>query len=152
MSSVDMKKRRYGLVVLAILGAWTLFALFFSTQLYLNIIYHGRSLQFSSILIPWLTCGYLWAALTPVALWLARRFPLEKELIVRRVALHLLFGVLLSLLQLVAYNFVFNTLVHRSSDSLFPLGPFQDVLVGQFHFNLRLFFFLLCIFLYFSFF
>ena len=134
-----MKKRRYGLVVLAILGAWTLFGFFFSTQLYLNIRYHGRSQAFSLILIPWLICGYLWAALTPVALLLARRFPLEKELIVRRVALHLLFGVLLSLLQLVAYNFVFNTLVHRSSDSLFPLGPFQDVLVGQFHFNLLLY-------------
>jgi len=139
MSSVEMKKRRYGLVVLAILGAWTLFGFFFSTQLYLNIRYHGRSQAFSLILIPWLICGYLWAALTPVALLLARRFPLEKELIVRRVALHLLFGVLLSLLQLVAYNFVFNTLVHRSSDSLFPLGPFQDVLVGQFHFNLLLY-------------
>jgi sensor histidine kinase YesM len=139
MSSVEMKKRRHGLVVLAILGAWTLFGFFFSTQLYLNIRYHGRSQAFSLILIPWLICGYLWAALTPVALLLARRFPLEKELIVRRVALHLLFGVLLSLLQLVAYNFVFNTLVHRSSDSLFPLGPFQDVLVGQFHFNLLLY-------------
>jgi sensor histidine kinase YesM len=139
MSSVEMKKRRHGLVVLAILGAWTLFGFFFSTQLYLNIRYHGRSQAFSLILIPWLICGYLWAALTPVALLLARRFPLEKELIMRRVALHLLFGVLLSLLQLVAYNFVFNTLVHRSSDSLFPLGPFQDVLVGQFHFNLLLY-------------
>jgi hypothetical protein len=58
---------------------------------------------------------------------------------VRRVALHLLFGVLISLLQLVAYNFVFQTLVRRSSDSFFPLGPFQDVVVGQFHFNLLLY-------------
>lgn len=139
MSNVEMKKRRYGLVVLAILGAWTLFGFFFSTQLYLNIRYHGRSQPFSLILIPWLTCGYLWAALTPVALWLARRFPLEKEVIVRRIALHLLFGVLISLLQLVAYNFVFQTLVRRSSESFFPLGPFQDVVVGQFHFNLLLY-------------
>ncbi|HEX3248357.1 MAG TPA: histidine kinase [Pyrinomonadaceae bacterium] len=137
--SSEMKKPRYGLIVLAILSAWTLFALFFSTQLYLNIIYHGRSQPFSLILIPWLTCGYLWAALTPVALWLARRFPLDKEVIVRRVAMHLVFGVLISLLQLVAYNFVFQTLVRRNSDSFFPLGPFQDVVVGQFHFNLLLY-------------
>src|SRR6185295_16118597 len=106
MSSVEMKKQRYGRIVLFILAAWTLFALFFSTQLYLNIIYHGHSQPFTNILIPWLTCGYLWAALTPVTLWLARRFPLEKEVLVRRVALHLLFGALVSLLQLVAYNFV----------------------------------------------
>src|SRR5678815_2842520 len=107
MSSIEMTKRRYGLIVGAILAAWTLFALFFSTQIYVNVIYHGHSLPFSNILIPWLICGYLWAALTPVTFWLARRFPLEKDVIVRRVALHLLFGVLVSLLQLVAYNFVF---------------------------------------------
>ncbi len=139
MSSVVMKKRRYGLIVVPILAAWTLFALFFSTQLYLNMHYHGRLQPFFGILIPWLICGYLWAALTPVTLWLARRFPLEKEVIVRRVALHLLFGALVSLLQLVAYNFVFQTLVRRTSGSFFPLGPFQDVLVGQFHFNLLLY-------------
>lgn len=142
MSSIEMKKKwlsRYGPIALCILGAWTLFAFFFSTQIYLNIIYHGRSQPFFLILIPWLICGYLWAALTPVALWLARRFPLEKELIVRRVALHLLFGILISLLQLVAYTFVFQTFVHRSSSSIFPLGPFQDVVVGQFHFNLLLY-------------
>jgi sensor histidine kinase YesM len=138
MSSVEVKKR-YGPIVFTILSAWTLFALFFSTQLYINVLYHGKSLPFSNILIPWLTCGYLWAALTPVTLWLARRFPLEKEVIVRRVALHLLFAVVISLLQLVAYNFVFQTFVHHSSDSFFPLGPFQDVLVGQFHFNLLLY-------------
>jgi sensor histidine kinase YesM len=139
MSSLEMKKRRYGPIVLCILSAWTLFALFFSTQLYLNSLYRGRPQPLTSILIPWLTCGYLWAALTPVTLWLARRFPLEKEVIVRRVALHLLFGALVSLLQLVAYNFVFQTLVRRTSDSFFPLGPFQDVFVGQFHFNLLLY-------------
>jgi sensor histidine kinase YesM len=141
MPSPESKRwaSRYAPIALTILGAWTLFALFFSTQLYVNVIYHGKSLPFSNILIPWLTCGYLWAALTPVALWLARRFPLEKEVIVRRVALHLLFAVVISLLQLVAYNFVFQTLVHHSSDSFFPLGPFQDVLVGQFHFNLLLY-------------
>jgi len=139
MSIVEMKKRRYGLIVLGIVTAWTLFALFFSTQIYLNSLYHGRSQPLTSILIPWLTCSYLWAALTPVTLWLARRFPLEKEVIVRRVALHLLFGALVSLLQLVAYNFVFQTLVRRTSDSFFPLGPFEDVFVGQFHFNLLLY-------------
>lgn len=139
MPSVETKKWRYVPIVLTIVGAWTLFGFFFSTQFYLNVLYHGRQPPFVNILISWLICGYLWAALTPVALWLARRFPLEKELIVRRVALHLLFGVLLSLLQLAAYTFVFQMLVRRSDESFFPLGPFQDVLVGQFHFNLLLY-------------
>src|ERR1044072_5628031 len=101
MSSVEMKKKRlsrYVPIVLTVLGAWTLFGFFFSTQLYLNAFYHGHALRFSLVLIPWLICGYLWAALAPVALWLARRVPLEKELIVRRVALHLLFAILISVL------------------------------------------------------
>jgi two-component system, LytTR family, sensor kinase len=143
MSSAVLKKKsvsRYVPLVLCVVGAWTLFGFFFSTQLYLNAFYHGHALPFSFVLIPWLICGYLWAALTPVALWLARRFPLEKELIVRRVALHLLFAVLISVLQLVAYTLVFQTLVvRRPSNSFFPLGPFQDVLFGQFHFNLLLY-------------
>ena len=139
MSSVVVKKQRHGPIVLTILGAWTLFALFFSTQVYLNIIYHGRSQPFANVLIPWLTCGYLWAALTPLTLWLARRFPLEKEVIVRRVALHLLFAVLISLLHLVAFTFVFQAFVRHAADPFFPLGPFQDVVVGQFHFNLLLY-------------
>lgn len=130
---------RYAPVVLAILGAWTLFALFFSTQLYINALYHGRSLPFTNILIPWIVCGYLWAALTPGALWLARRFPLEKEVMVRRLALHLVFAVFISLLQLVAYTLVAAMFVRHPGDSFFPLGPFQDVLVGQFHFNLLLY-------------
>lgn len=138
MSGV-MKKRRYGLIVLAIVGAWTLFAVFFSTQIYINILYHDRFQPFFLILVPWLVCGYVWAALTPVTLYLARRFPLEKEVIARRVALHLLFGVLVSMVHLVAYSFIFQTFVHRSSNSLFPLGPFQDVVVGQFHFDLLLY-------------
>lgn len=142
MSSAALKKKprsRYATIALCVVGAWTLFAFFFSTQLYLNAFYHRHALPFSLVLIPWLICGYLWATLTPLTLWLARRFPLEKEVIVRRVALHLLFGVLVSVLQLVAYNFVFQTLVRRTSNSFFPLGPFQDVLFGQFHFNLLLY-------------
>jgi hypothetical protein len=54
MPSVETKKlmSRYAPIVLTIVGAWTLFGFFFSTQLYLNIRYHGRSQPFSNILIP----------------------------------------------------------------------------------------------------
>jgi hypothetical protein len=44
---------------------------------------------------------YLWALLMPGILWLGRRFPIERRNWVRRVALHLLLGVVVCLVQLI---------------------------------------------------
>jgi hypothetical protein len=51
-------------------------------------------------LLSWLVGVYLWALLTPGVLWLVRRFPIERRNWVRRVALHLLLGVVVSVVQL----------------------------------------------------
>ena len=129
---------RYWRLVLAVFAAWTLFGLFFATQLYLNNLYRGRHSFFVGISISWLVCSYTWAALTPLTIWLIRRFPLERGKLKRRVPLHLMFAVLISLLQLGIYTVIFNRIAHHS-DSFFPLGAFQEVAVGQFHFNLLLY-------------
>jgi two-component system LytT family sensor kinase len=51
-------------------------------------------------LVSWLTGMYIWAFLTPVILWLGRRFPIERRNWARRVALHLLLSIGLSIFQL----------------------------------------------------
>jgi sensor histidine kinase YesM len=43
---------------------------------------------------------YFWALLTPAIFWLGRRFPIERHNWLRPVALHLLLGVIVTLLQL----------------------------------------------------
>ncbi len=124
---------------LAIIGGWTLFGVFFSCQIYLQFAYLGRPESFVRVIIAWLVCSYLWALLTPLVFYLARRFPLEREAIFRRAAIHLFFGSLFSLLQLGAYTFVHQWLIGDTSKPFLPLQKFQYLLVAEFHFNLLIY-------------
>src|SRR4051812_39059536 len=63
---------------LAIWGAWTLFALFSASQMYMSGAYGGGRSEFlPSLKYAAIDC-YVWAALTPLAFWVAGR------LVVRR--------------------------------------------------------------------
>lgn len=53
-------------------AAWTLVALYFATQAYVNPAFRDRP-QWSQALSVNLTYYYLWGAATPVVVWLARR-------------------------------------------------------------------------------
>jgi two-component sensor histidine kinase len=59
-----------------ILAIWTLFGLFFSLQAYLARAYLGGGLPLGTALLRWLLCAYAWAILTPLVMWLSRRFPI----------------------------------------------------------------------------
>ncbi|HSZ62009.1 MAG TPA: histidine kinase [Terriglobales bacterium] len=61
-------------------------------------------------LISWLVGVYLWALLMPGILWLGRRFPIERRNWVRRVALHLLLGVVVTLVQLILESAILSHL------------------------------------------
>jgi two-component system, LytTR family, sensor kinase len=50
---------------------------------------------------------YIIALITPAVLWLGRRFPLERRRWPRTVALHLLFGVAFSVLDLAFVSAVY---------------------------------------------
>jgi len=124
---------------LAIIGGWTLFGFFFSCQVYLHFAYLGKPESFVRIIIAWLVCSYLWALLTPLVLYLARRFPLERDAVFGRAAIHLFFGSLFSLLQLGAYTFVHQWLIGDTSKPFLPLQKFLYLLVAEFHFNLLIY-------------
>jgi sensor histidine kinase YesM len=83
-----------------VLLAWTVFGLFFFTQdLSRNLIMRDPTPWWHS-LVSWTTGTTLCAALTPIILWLGRRFPFERRKWLRRTALHLSCSVLFSLVQL----------------------------------------------------
>jgi hypothetical protein len=89
--------RRFALSLLA----WTVLALyFFSQSLAQNLFFHDPTPWWHT-LVSWFAGMYLWALLTPVILWLGRRFPIEKPTWPRRTAFHLLFGFGMSVLVLV---------------------------------------------------
>lgn len=131
-------RRNWRGIILIFLG-WTLFALFFSAQIYFNYLYVGKPDSFSRIVAAWLVCSYLWALMTPLALWLARRFPIERKALARRLATHLLLGSSFSLIQIAVYILASQFLLGGSSAPLFPLKNFQSLLVSEFHFNLLLY-------------
>jgi len=80
----------------AVLVGWTLIGLFFIGRN--SIMFAGKGMA-----VPWartfsfeLTYWYLWALLTPLILWLARRLPVDRGRWRRGVLSHLLLGLLIA--------------------------------------------------------
>lgn len=84
---------------LAIGGIWTLFAFFFTSQVFLQYQVLKVPIPVWKVFSWQLFSGYVWFALTPLILWLAKKFPLESGKLLRNIPLHLLFSVLISVFQ-----------------------------------------------------
>lgn len=76
---------RAGLIV----AAWTVLASFLTSQMYLAYSRRQVPIRWERIFLVELTYAYVWAALTPLILWLARRFPIERYKWVRSMLVHL---------------------------------------------------------------
>ncbi len=82
-----------------IFAGWTGVALFFASQTYLSYRYSGGQAHTGIILKLNLGDWYLWGLLSPAIIWLARRFPLERERWVKSAAIHLMAGIGIALLK-----------------------------------------------------
>lgn len=67
---------RRGVVIFV---CWTIYGLHFAAHDYLRNVYDGIPVSWSRLLLLWLTGGYVWAALTPLIISLARRFPVTRQ-------------------------------------------------------------------------
>jgi sensor histidine kinase YesM len=84
----------------AVIGAlWTGFAVFFTTQSYTYRISVGQKVNLLQLLPRELLFVASWTALTPLILFLSRRFRVERANWHRRLPLHLLFAVVLAAAQ-----------------------------------------------------
>jgi two-component sensor histidine kinase len=90
---------KWGLIVLG----WTLFALFFASESIVSRAYLGRPLKLGETLASWFICAGLWLVATPLILLLARRFPLERSVWPRNVALHFVLSFSFAFLLLALY-------------------------------------------------
>ncbi|HWT00370.1 MAG TPA: histidine kinase [Pyrinomonadaceae bacterium] len=132
----DEASRRRPLVKWSLIAAgWTLFGLFFAVQSIAVRAYDGRPLRVGEALSAWLLCAYLWLALTPLVLRLARRFPIERRSWRRNLPAHVAAAVLLSLLQLAAYVTIASWLGKIPANRSF-FESFRGFFVGDFHFDL----------------
>jgi two-component system, LytTR family, sensor kinase len=69
-------------------GVWTFIGLVFTCQFYFSMYRSDRPVEWSYAIYLQMTWAYLWALATPIILWLAERFPVEKKLWWRHLALH----------------------------------------------------------------
>src|SRR5688572_25250771 len=72
----------------AVLVAWTLVAMLLAAQGWFGAQVHGEPMAFARASVIWLVWAAVWAALTPIALWLAARFPLQRPHVLRAIAIH----------------------------------------------------------------
>ena len=80
---------RHWKVACLILGSWTFLALLFTPQTYLANLRSPAPLTWAQAFISSLTLFYVWAALTPLILWLGKRVPFERHPF-RNLVIHLL--------------------------------------------------------------
>ena len=77
-------------------GSWTLVGLFFASQIYFYFSRTERPMTFARSLAWQMVAVYLFAAATPLVLWLARNFPFERFRWRRNIAVHFLAGLAVS--------------------------------------------------------
>jgi two-component sensor histidine kinase len=130
----DIGRRRWLKWALAF-GCWTLFGLFFASQEIVRYSYAGRPIEWGRMLTAWLVSAYIWAALTPLIFYLARRFPLERTHWRRSLFFHLAASVLFSVCEILALILLLPLLGLPP-----PKGSFSErlltIAIVDFHFNL----------------
>jgi len=104
---------RYGLIW----GVWTLVTLFYTSQAYVMTSASGQSKPFGygRELLGQASAGYLWALVTPLVLWLSRRYCLQRHNWVRRAAFHFVFSVALSAVLLALHYLALMVIFERTS-------------------------------------
>jgi len=73
-------------------SVWTMVAFFFATQVYMLYYHEEKPVPFRRALFVEGVGCFLWALSTPLVLWLARRFRIERNNWRRRVPLHFVMG------------------------------------------------------------
>ncbi len=129
--------------VALLLGSATIVSLLFASQAFLAARHLGEPIPFGRALAMELARWYLWAAASPLVLWLARRFPIERGRIARRLGLHAAAGLGISAAHVLAESAVFQAV---------PLGPrrgfaerLQGVFLGEFPADLIAYFVILAV-------
>lgn len=86
-----------------IAAGWTLFGVFFASESVVSRAYLGRPLNPGDAITVWLICAYIWLSATPLVLYLAHRFPLERQVWVKNFLVHLGISCVLAIFLLGIY-------------------------------------------------
>ena len=130
METGKLLERRWVRVAF-IIGLWTLFGIFLSSQSGLAFMRREMPFAWYKVLAAEMSFAYLWAALTPLTLWLARRFPIERGQLRRSLIVHVFASLIIGFMTRAFRDLMFMHFVFK---------PDQMISVGRLFFNLYLFF------------
>jgi sensor histidine kinase YesM len=115
------------LQTILVLGGWTAFGLFsFAQVLIYNAVSGQEPLPWRPLLVVSLTSAWVWAALTPAALWVANRLRFDPNQRARSLVLHGLAGICFVLFSTVLDRALSMVISHSS------LRPFVSSLLYRF--------------------
>ena len=80
--------------------AWTFVALFFFTREASRRVYWNEPFNWPNVLTIWLVGEYIWGVVALVVLWFGTRWPIERPVLGRRVAFHLVLSAVIAGAQL----------------------------------------------------
>jgi signal transduction histidine kinase len=112
--------------VALIWGTWAFVTFFFASQIYTVYYKEQNPIPFRRALFTQGVICFLWALATPFVLWLARRFRIDRNNWRRRVPLHFLMGLGLSI-PMITLDYVVHTILLGRGSSLTMLRTFQFV-------------------------
>ena len=132
----DRNPERRGLLKWGLIAAaWALFGLFFASEVIITRAYEGRPMKLGETLAAWMICACVWLGLTPLILYLARRFPLERRRWLASTLVHLAASAVFALLQLGVY-ILLALLVGLYSGQQSFFNSFRNLFITGFHFDL----------------
>lgn len=101
-------------------GIWIIVALFFSTQVFMMYYSERQPIPYKqAFLVQGIGC-FLWALVTPLVLWLARRFRIDRHRWFRKVLIHFVISVAL-VTTLISLHFIIYMVLAGRAGSITPL-------------------------------
>ncbi len=94
-----------------ILGVWTLFGGFVASQLFIAYSRSDMPIQWFRLVFLEITHAYVWAALTPLILWLGHRFRIERGSWFRNLTVHVFASLIIGFSTRILHDLLFYYLI-----------------------------------------
>jgi two-component system LytT family sensor kinase len=119
------RHRRYRWSLIFII--WTLFGLFLASQMYMDYSRREVPFKWHKILLLELSFGYVWALLTPLILWLARRFRIERTDWPRSLIIHIFASLFIGFGTRLIHDLLFYSFVYDGDRPITLVRVMQNV-------------------------
>lgn len=127
---VDEARRRWLVKWGLVWSFWTALGLLYTSQVYIPMSLEGMNHSFWRMLAWQLFgCWYFWPLVTPLILWLGKRFPLERSSWKRSLPVHLAASTVLAAVH--SAQAVLSTIWMRPFDEMSGNRPFSTMFWGR---------------------